>query len=62
MWALRRPVLVQWAMNSRCERRVIVRVTSTNIGTVSKVISASSGEIHTIIARAVNTARIDVTS
>lgn len=62
MCALRRPVLVQCATNSRCERRVIARVTSNDNGTVSRVISASSGEIHTIIDSTATTVRIAVTS
>ena len=49
-------------MKRRRERRVIARVTSSNIGTDSSVISANSGEIDTIIASAARTARIDVTS
>ena len=36
MWALRRPVLVHWAANRRCERRAIARVASSDNGTVSQ--------------------------
>ncbi len=39
MWALSRPVLVHWATNSRCERRAIARVTNSDNGTVSNVIT-----------------------
>src|ERR1700739_3674438 len=62
MWALRRPVLVHWATNRRCERRAIARVASSDIGTVNNVIRANSGEMETIMASTVTTVRIDVSS
>ena len=55
MWALSRPVLVHCAMNSRCERRAIARVATTDSGTVSRVIPVSSGEMVSIISSTVAT-------
>ncbi len=48
-------MLVHWAANSRCDRRAIARVASSDTGTVSSVINASSGEIDTIIASTATT-------
>ena len=62
MWALSRPVLRHCATNSRCERRAIVRVASSDSGTVSTVISANSGEIVSIIASTATTVSTDVSS
>src|ERR1700758_4907973 len=62
MWALRRPVLVHWATNKRCERRVIARIASSDIGTVNKVIKAKSGEMDTIMTHTATTVRADVNS
>ncbi len=62
MWALSRPVLLHCSTNRRCERRAIARVANSEIGTVSNVITASSGEMDTIIASTVTTVRIEVSS
>ena len=55
-------MLVHWATNSRCERRAIARVTTSDSGTVSKVIPASSGEMVSIIANTATTVSTAVSS
>ena len=55
MWALSRPVFVHCATNSRCDRRAIARVTTTDTGTVTSVMPVNTGEIVTIISSTVTT-------
>lgn len=55
MWALSLPVLRHCATKSRCERRVIMRVTHSVSGTAATVISVSRGEMVSIIARTATT-------
>ncbi|OMC32097.1 hypothetical protein A5739_11895 [Mycobacterium colombiense] len=55
-------MLVHWATNSRWERRAIARVANRDNGTVSTVITTSSGEMDTIIASTATTVRTDVSS
>ena len=62
MCALSRPVLVHCATNSRCDLRAIVRVTHSDSGTVSTVITASSGEIVSIITSTATTVSTEVSS
>ena len=48
-------MLVHCATNNRWERRAIARVTTTDNGTVNRVIPVSSGEMLTIISSTVAT-------
>ncbi len=62
MCALSLPVLRHCATNSRCERRAIVRVASSDSGTVSTVIRVSSGEIVSITTSTATTVSTEVSS
>ena len=62
MWALSLPVLRHCATNSRCERRAIARVANSDSGTVSTVISVSSGEMVSIITSTATMVSTDVSS
>jgi hypothetical protein len=62
MWALSRPVFVHCATNNRCDRRAISRVAHNDNGTVTTVISVSSGEMVSIITSTAITVRTDVIS
>ena len=55
-------MLVHWATNSRRERRAIARVANSDNGTVSTVITTSSGEMDSIIASTATTVRTAVSS
>ena len=44
IWPLSAPVCFHWATNCFCERLAICLVTSTDTGTATSAISASSGE------------------
>ncbi len=57
-----RPVHFHWAMKCGWERRAMVRVTTSDNGTTSSEISASSGEIQNIMASTPTTVSSDVTS
>ena len=62
MWALSLPVRRHWATNWLCERFMIARVTSSETGTLTSATSASSGEIHSIIASTATTVISEVSS
>ena len=51
-----------WAMNSFCERLAICCVTSTDSGTATSAITASSGEITNIITSTPTMVSSDVSS
>ena len=62
MCALSAPVRRHWATNMPCERFMIARVTSSESGTETSAISASSGEIQNIIASTATTVSSEVIS
>ena len=53
---------VHWAMNCFCERFAICLVTTTDSGTATSAISASSGEITNIITSTPTTVSSEVSS
>ena len=62
MWALSRPVSAHCATNNRCECRAIVRVTNSDSGTITTVITANSGDIVSIITGTATTVSTEVSS
>ena len=62
MWALSAPVCVHWAMNCCCDRLAICVVTTTDSGTATSAISASSGEMTNIITSTPTTVSSEVSS
>ena len=62
IWALSAPVCVHWAMNCRCDRLAICRVTTMDSGIATSAISVSSGEMTTIITSTPITVSSEVSS
>ena len=62
MWPLSRPVVAHCSTNCGWARLPILVVTSTDTGTVTSAISASSGEIQNIIASTPTMVSSEVTS
>ncbi|SKT77556.1 Uncharacterised protein [Mycobacteroides abscessus subsp. massiliense] len=62
IWAFNLPMLAHCATNSRCDRRAMVRVTHSDNGTVASVITASSGEILSIMASTATSVSIELSS
>ena len=62
MCALSLPVRRHWAMNWPCDRFMIRWVTNIDSGTETSAISASSGEIHSIIESTATTVSSEVSS
>jgi hypothetical protein len=62
MCALSRPVSRHWSMNWLWERFMILAVTTIDSGTETSAISASTGEIHTIIDSTASTVSSEVIS
>lgn len=60
--ALSVPVRRHWAMNSPCDRFMIVRLTSSVTGTVTSATTASSGEMTTIMVMTPTTVSNEVSS
>ena len=54
------PVAFHWVMNSRCERLAIRPVSSTEIGTLTSAMTASSGEMITIMVSTATTVSSEI--
>ena len=62
MWPFSAPVCRHWATNSFCERFATWVATTADSGTVTRAISASSGETQNIIASTPTTVSTEVRS